>query len=90
MRAVTLEAVLCYICMFIKERPSFLRMALNTCFLDSVLNQILVREASMGVVTINAEHSSFFKRMMTWQGKLGLGWLMAAKTEFAGSNRRNF
>ena len=87
---MTAETVFGNICMFIQEWPSFLRMALNTCFLDRVQEQILVREASMGVVTINTEYSALFKGMMAGQGKLGLGGLMAAKTELAGSKRRYF
>jgi hypothetical protein len=90
MRAVTVETVFNNICMFIQEWPSFLRMALNTGFFDTILEKIHFLEASMGVVTINTEYPAFFERMMTRQGKLGLGGLMAAKTELAGSKRRYF
>lgn len=90
MRTVAVETVLGHIGMFIKEWTSLLSMALDTGFLDAVLKQILVRESSMDVVTVNTEHPSFLEGMMARQGKLGPGSLMAAETKIASGDRGYF
>ena len=90
MRTVAVETVLGHIGMFIKEWTSLLSMALDTGFFDAVLKQILARESSMDVVTVNTEHPSFLEGMMARQGKLGPGSLMAAETKIASGDRGYF
>jgi len=88
-RAVAVETVLHHIGMFVKKWPPLVRMALDTGFLDAVLQQVPGGESSMGVVTVHTEYPSLLEGMMTGQGKLGLGGLMAGKTQFARGQRGN-
>lgn len=83
MRAVAIETVLCHIGMFIEKWPPLLSMALNTAFFNTVLEQVLVRKSSVGVMAVNTEHPSFLERMMARQGKLRLGILVAIETKLA-------
>lgn len=88
MRAVAVETILRHIRMFIQKRPSFVGMALDTGFLDAVLEQTLPGKTTMGRMAVDTEDTSFLQGMMAGHGKLGLGGLMAGKTEFARGERR--
>ena len=83
MGTVTVETVLCYVCMFINEWASFVRVALDAGFFNAFLEQILPCESSVGIMAVNAEHPSFLERMVAGHGKLCLGRLMAAETKCA-------
>ena len=65
-------------------------MTLDTGFFDAVLQQIFACESSVGIVTVNTKHPSFFEGMMARQGKLGLGSLMAVEAKLARGERGDF
>jgi hypothetical protein len=90
MRTVAVETVLSHIGMFIEKWTPLLSMALNTGFFNAVLKQVLVSKSSVGIVTVNTKHPSFFEGMMARQGKLGLGSLMAAEAKLARGERGYF
>jgi len=90
MRAVAVEAIFGHIRMFVKERASFVGMALDTGFLDAVLEQTVVGESSMGIVAVNTEYPALLEGMMARHGKLSLDGLMAGKTKTAGVTRGYF
>ena len=73
MRAVAVQAIFYDIGMFITKRATFFRMALQTCFLDAVLHQVLAGKIPVRIMTVDAEHPSFLQGMMARQGKLRLG-----------------
>ena len=58
--------------------------------LDTVLEEILSVESSVGVVAVDTEDPAFLEGMMAWQGKLDLDGMMAAETKLARSKRGDF
>ena len=82
MGAVTVETVLHHIGMFIKERTSLVSMALDTGFLDSVLEKIAAGESPMRIVTVNAKYPPLLEGVVAGQEKLRLDGLMTGKTQF--------
>ena len=87
---MTVETVFHDISMFIKERTSLVRVALDTGFLNAVLKQTPVSKPSMRGMAVNTEYPPFLEGMMAWQGKLRLGRFMAGKTELARGKRSDF
>jgi hypothetical protein len=56
MGVVTVETVFHHIGMFIKEWTSLVSMALDTGFLDTVLEKISAGESPVRIVTVNAKY----------------------------------
>ena len=90
MGAVTVEAVLHQIGMFIKVWTSLVGMTLDTGFFDAVLEKILVCESAMRVVAVNAKNTPLLERMVAGQEKLHLGVRMAGKTKLTRCQRCDF
>ena len=90
MGVVTRKAIFRDIGVLITEGASLVGMALDTSFLHTVLDQTMIGEATMRVVTVHAKHPALLEGMMARQGKLGLRRLVAGKTQFARSPGGDF
>jgi len=90
MRVVTIKTILSHISVLIEKGAPFLRVALNTGFLNVVLLQMRPGKASVWIMAVYTKNPTLSQGMVTWQGKFNLRGFMTGKTELAGRHWRNF
>ena len=61
-------------------------MTMDTCLFDTILEKIMSCKTPMSIMTVDTGDPSLLERMMTRQGELRLGRLMAFETKSAGIN----